>query len=156
MVHERAIGYVSFDFKYRYLGSNESARRLIPQLRFLVVDGEMGDSLGERKLRHFIDCFRENPANHLFTYTVHPENRPKADEEAGNPAEVKAQAARTAVAKPQDDRLEKSPEDGDRIYNVNVNYLYDGNRRHGYIVTFMDDTANRKYIRLLDSYNEKL
>lgn len=156
MVHERAIGYVSFDFKYRYLGSNESARRLIPQLRFLVVDGEMGDSLGERKLRHFIDCFRENPANHLFTYTVHPENRPKADEEAGNPAEVKAQAARTAVAKPQDDRLEKSPEDGDRIYNVNVNYLYDGNRRRGYIVTFTDDTANRKYIRLLDSYNEKL
>lgn len=201
MVHERAIGYVSFDFKYRYLGSNESARRLIPQLRFLVVDGEMGDSLGERKLRHFIDCFRENPANHLFTYTVHPENRPKADEEAGNPAEVKAQAARTAEVKaqaarmaeakpqtcipadgklqagsltdgkpqdckpqdgsladgkPQDDRLEKSPEDGDRIYNVNVNYLYDGNRRHGYIVTFTDDTANRKYIRLLDSYNEKL
>ncbi|HCI73651.1 MAG TPA: phosphohydrolase, partial [Lachnospiraceae bacterium] len=66
------------------------------------------------------------------------------------------QAARTAVAKPQDDRLEKSPEDGDRIYNVNVNYLYDGNRRRGYIVTFTDDTANRKYIRLLDSYNEKL
>ena len=46
--------------------------------------------------------------------------------------------------------------DDDRIYNANVNYLYDGNRKCGYIVTFIDDTANKKYIRLLDDYNEKL
>ena len=46
--------------------------------------------------------------------------------------------------------------DHDRFYNVNVNYLYDGNQKRGYIVTFIDDTANKKYIRLLDTYNEQL
>jgi putative two-component system response regulator len=37
-----------------------------------------------------------------------------------------------------------------------VNYLYDGSRKRGYIITFTDDTANRRYISLLDSYNESL
>ncbi|MBO4291360.1 MAG: HD domain-containing protein, partial [Lachnospiraceae bacterium] len=41
-------------------------------------------------------------------------------------------------------------------YHVNAGYLYDGTRRRGYMVTFTDDTANQKYIGLLDSYNEKL
>ena len=46
--------------------------------------------------------------------------------------------------------------DNDRFYSVNVNYLYDGNRRRGYIITFNDDTENRRYIKLLDNYNEDL
>jgi len=44
----------------------------------------------------------------------------------------------------------------ERIYNVNVSDIYSGNRKRGYIITFTDDTANKKYIRLLDNYNEKL
>ena len=46
--------------------------------------------------------------------------------------------------------------DNDRYYTVNVNYLYDGHRKRGYIITFNDDTENRKYIKLLDTYNEDL
>ena len=47
-------------------------------------------------------------------------------------------------------------EEDEKIYNVSVGYLYDGNKRRGYLITFTDDTANRKYIQLLDTYNEKL
>lgn len=49
----------------------------------------------------------------------------------------------------------RNPED-DEFYNVKVNYIYDGSRKRGYILSFTDDTLNRKYIRLLDSYNDNL
>jgi len=123
MVRERSIGYISFDFKCRYLGSNEVARKLVPELNNLAVDEILGYKPTERKVRHFLDGFQKNPENNLFAYTLH--------DEGGNP-------------------------ENDKIYNVNVNYLYEGNRRRGYLITFTDDTQNRKYISLLDSYNEKL
>ena len=123
MVRERAIGYVSFDFRYRYLGSNSIARRLVPELNGLSVDDGVERMPTDKKIRHYLDSFKENPENNTFVFTMH--------DPSGN-------------------------EENDRIYNVNVNFLNDGGRRHGYIVTFTDDTANRKYIRLLDTYNEKL
>jgi putative two-component system response regulator len=123
MVHERSIGYLSLDFKYRYLGSNETAEKLMPELRTLVVDKVIGDSKAGKKIRHYVDSFRANPDHNSFTYTLHGQGKQGED---------------------------------DRIYNVNVNGLYEGNRQRGYIVTFTDDTANRKYIQLLDTYNEKL
>ena len=123
MVQERAIGYISFDFNYKYLGSNETARRLVPQLNELAVDEVIGYKPAERKIRHFLDGFQKNPENNQYTYTYHEKNEEVDDE---------------------------------RIYNANVNFLYDGNRRRGYIVTFTDDTQNRKYIQLIDSYNENL
>ena len=123
MVRERAIGYISFDFKYRYLGSNETARSIVPELSLLAVDEILGYKPAERKLRHFMDGFSKNQQNDLFAYTV---NGPEGKEE------------------------------DERIYNVNVSYLNDGIRRRGYLITFTDDTQNRKYIQLLDTYNEKL
>ena len=51
---------------------------------------------------------------------------------------------------------ENDSEEEEKIYNVNVNFLYEGNWKRGYIITFTDDTANRKYIQLLDTYNDKL
>ena len=123
MVRERAIGYISFDFRCRYLGSNETAKRLAPPIAKLPVDGALGGHPEETTIRRYLDCFRENPESNLFTYTFHS---PDGDAEK------------------------------DAIYNAAVNYLYDGSRKRGYIVTFTDDTANRKYIRLLDTYNEQL
>ena len=123
MVREQAIGYISFDDRCRYLGSNETAKRLAPELSSLAVDGVIGNNPAEKEIRRFLDCFREDPEANLFTYTLHsPDGDPEKD----------------------------------RIYNVNVSFLYDGLRKRGYLVTFTDDTANRKYIRLLDTYNEKL
>ncbi len=123
MVQDRGIGYVSFDFKMRYLGSNSVAKELVPGLSEIAVDEPFGYRPAQRKIRHYLDSFQRDPENQPFVYTLHSES--------GDPEE-------------------------DRIFNVNVNYLYDGDRRCGYIVTFADDTANRKYIRLLDTYNENL
>ncbi|MCR5687765.1 MAG: HD domain-containing protein [Lachnospiraceae bacterium] len=123
MVQERGIGYISFDFKCRYLGCNEVALELMPELADTAVDETFGYKPSQRKIRHFIDHFKKDQSHNLFVYTLHSEDQ--------------------------------DPEN-DRIYNVSVNFLYDGFRRRGYLVTFTDDTANQKYIRLLDSYNDKL
>ncbi len=121
MVRGREIGYASFDFKYRFLGSNETARELVPQLGKLAVDDRLGDTPSEKRIVHYLDSFQKNNANNTFVHTIN--------------------------------RLDGTEE---RIFNVNVNYLYNGSRKYGYIITYTDDTANKKYIQLLDSYNEKL
>ena len=121
MIRERTIGYVSFDFKYKYLGSNETAKTIIPELSQLAVDEILGYRPGERRLRHFIDGFSRNQDDDLFMYV-----------------------------------LKNEKEEDDKYYNVNVSFLSDGTKRRGYLVTFTDDTQNRKYINLLDSYNENL
>ena len=123
MVKEQAIGYISFDFDYKYLGSNDMAKQLVPELNSLAVDEVFGYRKSERRIRHFLDEFKDNPENNTFIYSIHKEDCETDDE---------------------------------RIYKVNVNYLYESNHKRGYIVTFIDDTANRKYIELLDSYNENL
>ena len=123
MVHDRSIGFISFDFRFRYLGSNETAQHLIPELGDLAVDRVFGYRKGERRIRHFLESFKRNPENNQFLFTY--------KDPAGNEEET-------------------------RFYNVNISYLYDGFRDRGYIITFTDDTSNRKYINLLDTYNEKL
>ena len=44
----------------------------------------------------------------------------------------------------------------DRVYKVDVNYLYDGSMRRGYQIFLQDDTQNQKYISLIDKYNTEL
>ncbi|MCR5092407.1 MAG: HD domain-containing protein [Lachnospiraceae bacterium] len=123
MVQEQSIGYISFDFRYRYLGSNETARLVVPDLDKLAVDDVFGYKPSERRVRHYLNSFERDPEKNEFVYRLHSTD---------------------------------GKEENDRIYNVSVNYLYEGSRKRGYIVTFKDDTANRKYIQLLDSYNENL
>lgn len=123
MVQEEEIGYISFDFETRYLGSNEVARKIVPELNDVAVDDPFGYKPSERKIRHFIEAFKNDPSDNTGLITIHDDD--------GDP-------------------------DNDRYYNVIVNYLYDGNKKRGYIITFNDDTENRKYIKLLDNYNEDL
>lgn len=115
-------GFISFDFKRRYLGSNETAKKIIPSLNGITVDETLiGDSIAGRKIKHWIDSFYEDEKNNSFVYVIHGDNA--TDE---------------------------------RIYNVSVSYLYDGFRKRGFIINMIDDTQNRKYIELLDNYNEDL
>ncbi|MBR4223690.1 MAG: HD domain-containing protein [Oscillospiraceae bacterium] len=123
MVKEQGLGYISCDFKCRYLGSNDTAKELIPELADKAVDDMIGYKPSERRLRHFLDDFMRNEKNSGFVYSLY------SDDEF--PQEVK-------------------------IFNVTVGYLYDGNRKRGYFITFTDDTANRKYMQLLDNYNDSL
>ena len=122
MLRDKAIGYISFDLKNRYLGSNETACFIIPEIKDLAVDNVFGYSAAERKVRHFLESYKKDPKNNSFVYTL---------------------------------RRTDDPED-EHIYNVNVSDVYSGNRKCGYIVAFTDDTANKKYIQLLDNYNEQL
>ena len=122
-VQEEKVGYVSFDFRNRYLGSNAIARQLVPELAEAVIDQPFGDRPSQEKLRHFLDSFRENRAHNTFDYPVHaPDGDPQHD----------------------------------RFYNAIVNDLYDGNRCRGYIITFIDDTANKRLLQHLDTYNAQL
>ena len=113
-------GFITADFKLRYLGSNETAKAILPELNLLTVDRsirraeELRDSLVS-----WLERFQENPS------------------------------ASKGLFIRQDGQEEK-------IYTVNVNYLYDGRRRRGYQVFLEDDTKNQKYINLLDRYNAEL
>lgn len=131
MVRERAVGYVSFDLKYRYLGSNEVAKEILPELRDLVVDKVLCEnSKSARKLLHFMNRFAQDQEhNKQFFYT--DKNH---DEGAGQDRDA----------------------DDVRYYKVEVDHLYLSNIIRGYLISFTDDTANQKYIRLLDNYNEDL
>ena len=123
MVQEQTIGYISFDFRHRYLGSNEVAQQLFPELKDTAVDEMFGYKPSQRQIRHYMDHFDRTPEHNTYVYTLHdPEGYAERD----------------------------------RFYAVQVNYLYDGIRKRGYIVTLTDDTAKQKYIRLLDDYNEDL
>ena len=123
MANEGEVGYITFDFKNRYLGSNDIVKKIVPVVAEMSIDQPLPETSDEgRKLRHFLNNFGKDNGNSKFTYTVkNPEN----------------------------------PED-DRIFNVEVRYLYDGSRKRGYFVTFTDDTQNRRYIQLLDNYNDTL
>lgn len=54
-----ATGFISFDRKLRYLGCNETARKIVPELDSLTVDKPIaGKSELGRKLRGWLDAFR--------------------------------------------------------------------------------------------------
>ena len=44
----------------------------------------------------------------------------------------------------------------DKIYLITIRYLYDGKHRRGYQFFITDDTASRKYMKLLANYNDQL
>ncbi len=122
MIHEQGIGYLTCDFNLRYLGSNNVAQRVCPELADKTVDEIIGYKPSERKIRHYLDSFRKAEQKNPEMTTLH----------------------------------EEALEHDGIVYNVDVAYLYDGNKKRGYLITFKDDTANRKYISLLDQYNEDL
>ena len=47
-------------------------------------------------------------------------------------------------------------ERGDRIYQIDVQYLYSGKRKRGYQFFITDDTEDQNYIKLLNSFNTEL
>lgn len=47
-------------------------------------------------------------------------------------------------------------EKDDKIYLVNVTYLFDGRKNRGYQFYITDDTQNQQYIKLIDTFNEEL
>lgn len=116
LVQTGDTGFVSFDFKYNYLGSNETAKNILPELRQVRVDTSAKDNpVLYNTAVQWIDKFKDNEENDKSHY-----------------------------------------EKDDRIYQVDVNYLYDGPHKKGYQLFITDDTQDQKYIALIDQYNERL
>ena len=115
MVQEESVGFISFDFKYRYLGSNSVARKLIPSLENLAVDGEFGRNESEKTIIGYLERFKNDPSDNAFVYAA-----------------------------------------DDKFFDATINYLYNSRSICGFIITFKDATESRKYMQLLDKYNEEL
>lgn len=113
-------GLVTVDNKGRYLGSNETARRFLPELGELMVDQPVSEvSALQDTLTNWLKRFQdEKEERTLYTRT--------------------------------------NPDEDERIYSVRVGHLYDGHTRCGLQVFIQDDTANQRYVRLLDQYNSDL
>ena len=121
MIQRNTDGFISFDFKHRYLGSNDAAKKIFPDLSGIAIDTVIDDkeAIG-KKFLHWMNSFEENEKNNKFMHVV------------------------------------KGGEEDEKIYNVTLAYLYGGQSKRGYVITLVDDTQNRKYIELLDNYNEDL
>ena len=69
MVEKGDTGFISFDDKFRYLASNQTARTIFPALNDLIVDAsiEPNDSMRETALV-WLKAYAEDPANHQVMY----------------------------------------------------------------------------------------
>lgn len=109
-------GFASFDEKFRYLGSNQIAKEIYPELGKLKVDNyvpqnsELNNEIIE-KIRTYVVDSKKNTFIKKF---------------------------------------------GKQIYQIDISRLFDGRNNLGYILYMQDDTKNRKYISLLNKFNDKL
>ncbi|MCR5628906.1 SpoIIE family protein phosphatase [Eubacterium sp.] len=123
MIQKGETGLISFDYKYRYLGSNKTAKKIFPRLLELTIDSPITENSPDgKRFLHWIQSFASGE-NNEFVYSY-----------KGNDANA-------------NDEI---------IYSVSVSDLYDGRHNRGYIITLVDDTSKRKYMELLDDYNDKL
>ena len=109
-------GFASFDEKFRYLGSNQIAKEIYPELAKLKADNsipqnsELNTEIIEKIRNYIID-----PKRNSFVKNFRKQ-----------------------------------------IYQVDISRLFDGRNNRGYILYMQDDTKNRKYISLLNKFNDKL
>ena len=116
IIEKGTTGFVSFDFKLNYLGSNETAREVFPEIRELTVDrpASRNETIAKYCLL-WIESFNKDKTKDKFHYKK-----------------------------------------GEKIYLVDVNYLFDGKRKKGYQLVISDDTKDQKYINLLNKFNTSL
>ncbi len=63
-------GFLSFNFKYRYLGCNDAARKFFPELKEFKVDTPAADyPFLEEQAMNRIHSFEENPENNTSFYS---------------------------------------------------------------------------------------
>ena len=111
-------GFVSFDFNFRYLGSNETAREYLPMLKTLSVDRSVKDIPElQSNVCKWLSAFKKSDEHNCFHF---------------------------------------DSADGERTYQIDINYLYDGRKRRGYQFVISDDTTDVQYIMLLDKFNTSL
>ncbi len=109
-------GFISFDFRLNYLGSNETAKSIFSGLHELTLDKSLKKFNALWNLfGPWIEDFQKDETQNKFYY-----------------------------------------EEGDKVYLVEINYLYHRGSKKGFLFLITDDTKNQQYIKLLDSYNSDL
>ena len=138
MVQTGETGFISIDFDHHYLGSNETAREILPGLVDLSIDQDITRvPWMENTVGHWIHHFEEDETKtHLYVKKdkiekVYKTGKEKLDNVSG-------------------------VEESDYTYIVRTQYLYEGNRKIGYQIFLTDDTKNQKYIALQDKYKTEL
>lgn len=138
MVQTGETGFISVDFDHHYLGSNETAREILPGLVDLSIDQDITRvPWMENTVGHWIHHFEEDETkSHLYVKKdkiekVYKTGKEKLDNVSG-------------------------VEESDYTYIVRTQYLYEGNRKIGYQIFLTDDTKNQKYIALQDKYKTEL
>ncbi len=116
LVQAGTSGFISFDYSFRYLGSNDAAKKFIPELADIRVDTPIKkNEFLYNTMYEWLDKFKNNGKHNKLLY--------KKD---------------------------------DKIYEVDIDYLYDGKMKRGYRIFLNDDTHNQKYIELIDNFNYEL
>ena len=109
-------GFVSFDDGFHYLGSNQIAKKIYPELTTLKVDDPASKNPELNKdLIDNIKKFIINPKLNSFFKDF-----------------------------------------GKRVFQVDINKLFDGRVNRGYILYMQDDTKDQKNISKLNDFNDKL
>ena len=71
IVQQGETGFISFDFKYRYLGSNETAKGIFPELNDLTVDKPIAiKSLKESVMKWLEDFSKDSSCDKVY-YKTH-------------------------------------------------------------------------------------
>jgi putative two-component system response regulator len=69
IVNTHATGFLSFDLKYNYLGSDDLAKEIIPELNEIKVDTPIDDNIEAfSKVKEWLDAFKENELNDKFHF----------------------------------------------------------------------------------------
>ncbi|MBR0294898.1 MAG: HD domain-containing protein [Bacilli bacterium] len=64
LVEKGETGFVSFDYKVRYLGSNDTAKRMFEEINHYVVDKEISDfPIGKEYILTLVESFKNDPSN---------------------------------------------------------------------------------------------
>ena len=71
MVRDREIGYLSLDFRNRYLGSNEMAKQLMPGLSEIPVDARFEKQPSQQQITEWLDTYNENLKQEVGEKTRH-------------------------------------------------------------------------------------
>ncbi len=165
MVQTGEIGFISIDSKMRYLGANETAKNIVPELRELSIDEKIEEVPGlEKTVCRWVEHFKKyeegeesagNEINRIrYVKKVEEPNEDKYSEVGKiGPNSLKNKTdllLKSLFTEDFDDF------DGEKIYLIDVTYLHDGEKKCGYQILINDDTSNQKYIELLDNYNEEL
>lgn len=116
MVESGSTGFISFDFRFRYLGSNKTAKRIFPELYELTVDKPINnlEIMKTTALKWLEDFKKDNSKNKIYY------------------------------------------DKNDKVFLIEIVYLFDGRKNRGYQFYITDDTKNQQYIKLIDSFNDEL